>query len=62
MKKDVAAYMKYYNTQRLHSANGDEAPVRLEQIFYSAAQNDVRFAGETYIGVGRKQAKRVSYA
>ena len=62
MKKDVAAYMKYYNTQRLHSANGDETPVRLEQIFYSAAQNDVRFAGETYIGVGSQQAERVSYA
>ena len=38
MKRDVAAYMKYYNPERLHSANSDETPVRLEQLFYRDAQ------------------------
>ena len=33
MKSDVAAYMKYYNSERLHSANSDETPVRLEQFY-----------------------------
>lgn len=30
MKQDVAAYMKYYNLERLHSANGDLSPVEFE--------------------------------
>lgn len=30
MKKDVAAYMKYYNLERLHTANGDQSPVNYE--------------------------------
>ena len=30
MKKDVTAYMKYYNTQRLHTANGDLSPMQYE--------------------------------
>ncbi|WP_432453516.1 IS3 family transposase [Agarivorans sp. QJM3NY_29] len=30
MKQDVAAYMKYYNLERLHSANGDLSPVAFE--------------------------------
>lgn len=30
MKKDVAAYMRYYNLERLHSANGDQSPVNYE--------------------------------
>ena len=30
MKTDVTAYMKYYNTQRLHTANGDLSPVQYE--------------------------------
>ena len=57
MKRDVAAYMKYYNTERLHSANSDETPVRLEQLFYRGAQKDGRPAGESCIGVGSQQAK-----
>ena len=60
MKKDVAAYMKYYNSERLHSANGDETPVRSEQLFYSAAQNDERFDCGSSAGVGSQQAKRVN--
>ena len=30
MKKDVASYIKYYNLERLHSANGDLSPVNYE--------------------------------
>ena len=31
MKQDVAAYMKYYNLDRLHSSNGDLSPVEYEK-------------------------------
>ncbi len=27
MEKDVAAYMRYYNLERLYSANGDKSPI-----------------------------------
>ncbi len=30
MKKDVAAYMRYYNLDRLHTANGDLSPINYE--------------------------------
>jgi len=30
MKKDVAAYMRYYNQERFHSSNGDMSPVKFE--------------------------------
>ena len=30
MKKDVAAYMRYYNLERLHTANGDLSPINYE--------------------------------
>jgi putative transposase len=30
MRKDVAAYMRYYNLERLHTANGDQSPVNYE--------------------------------
>jgi len=30
MEKDVAAYMRYYNLNRLHSANGDLSPIHYE--------------------------------
>ncbi len=30
MKKDVAAYMRYYNFDRLHTANGDQSPINYE--------------------------------
>lgn len=32
MKQDVAAYMKYYNLDRLHSSNGDLSPVEYEKL------------------------------
>ena len=31
MRNDVMAYMRYYNLERLHTANGDESPVEYEQ-------------------------------
>ena len=37
MKKDVAAYMKYYNSDRLHTSNDDMSPVQYERVFYQAA-------------------------
>ena len=30
MKNDVAGYMKYYNLERLHSANNDQSPIEYE--------------------------------
>ncbi len=37
MKNDVAAYMRYYNSDRLHTANGDMSPVKYENAFNEAA-------------------------
>lgn len=31
MRNDVTAYMRYYNLERLHTANGDLSPVEYEQ-------------------------------
>lgn len=33
MKRDVAAYIKYYNLDRLHSSNNDRSPVDYEKSF-----------------------------
>jgi transposase InsO family protein len=38
MKQDVAKYMKYYNLDRLHSANEDLSPVDFEKGFYGTAR------------------------
>jgi putative transposase len=32
MKMDVEAYIKYYNQDRLHTANGDLSPIRFENL------------------------------
>lgn len=32
MKEDVATYIRYYNVDRNHSANGELSPVRYEQM------------------------------
>ena len=34
MKADVAAYMRYYNVNRLHSANEDLSPAAFEEKYY----------------------------
>ena len=31
MRNDVAAYMRYYNLVRLHSAKGDQSPINYEK-------------------------------
>ncbi|MCD9460128.1 integrase core domain-containing protein, partial [Marinibactrum halimedae] len=33
MKEDVAYYMKYYNLERLHSANKNMSPIEYENQF-----------------------------
>lgn len=33
MRDDVARYMKYYNVERLHSANSDQSPIEYESSF-----------------------------
>lgn len=33
MRKDVTAYMRYYNLERLHTANGDMSPINYEMSF-----------------------------
>jgi putative transposase len=33
MREDVARYMKYYNVERLHSANLDQSPIEFENSF-----------------------------
>gem|GEM_PF-6961808 len=33
MKQDVAAYIKYYNLERLHSSNGNQSPIEFENSF-----------------------------
>jgi putative transposase len=33
MKQDVAAYIKYYNVERLHSSNDDRSLVEYENSF-----------------------------
>ncbi len=32
MRRDVAAYIKYYNLERLHSSNRDLSPVKFEKV------------------------------
>jgi len=63
MKADVARYMRYYNTQRLHSANGDLAPASFEAKSKHAALKDCWFYANG-IGSARlysgQQAQRVS--
>ena len=63
MKKDVSAYMRYYNTQRLHTANGDETPIDFERVFYRGAAGRSGFCvadtGSAMAG-SAQQAKRVS--
>ncbi|MEI9746898.1 IS3 family transposase, partial [Moellerella wisconsensis] len=31
MKEDVIAYMRYYNLERLYTANGDLSPIEYKQ-------------------------------
>lgn len=37
MKQNVAAYMKYYNLDRLHTSNGDISPVNYEDSQFNVS-------------------------
>jgi len=37
MKQDIAAYIKYYNLERLHSSNGDQSPIEFENSFMNVS-------------------------
>jgi putative transposase len=37
MEKDVAAFMKYYNLERLHKANNDLSPINYENSLKQAS-------------------------
>ncbi len=37
IKKDVTAYMRYYNLERLRSSNGDLSPVAYESRYLGAS-------------------------
>lgn len=39
MKRDVAAYMKYYNLDRLHSSNDDLSPIQYENLASLSVRN-----------------------
>jgi len=57
MKRDVTAYMRYYNMERLHSANGDLSPFGFEKV----CQEGTDFcASLPRLKVSAQQAKRVS--
>ena len=56
-KRDVAAYMRYYNTERLHSSNGDLSPLKYERAYYQAAECCVSLPRTAVSG---QQAQRVS--
>ena len=43
MEADVARYMRYYNINRLHTANGDLAPATYEQVNNQSADVSSRF-------------------
>lgn len=58
MKRDVTDYMRYYNSERLHSANGDLTPIKFEAVFYEGADLSASLPRTQISG---QQAKRVSY-
>ena len=37
MKQDIAAYIKYYDLERLHSSNGDQSPIEFENSFMNVS-------------------------
>lgn len=57
MIRDVTAYMRYYNSERLHSANGDLSPIKFEAVFSAGADFGVSSA---HTEISTQQAKRVS--
>jgi len=49
MKADVAKYMRYYNVERLHSANGDLAPVTYEMVSHESSGVRSRFCSNEQV-------------
>ncbi|PAJ74751.1 hypothetical protein CJF42_08700 [Pseudoalteromonas sp. NBT06-2] len=39
MKKDVGAYIKYYNRDRLHTSIGDMSPIEYESSMFKLCGN-----------------------
>ncbi len=39
MKMDVAVHMRYYNLERLHTANGDQSPINYENSLKKVSGN-----------------------
>lgn len=63
MRADVAKYIRYYNVERLHTANSDLAPVKYEIVMNQSAKEVNRFCSVRAGSVdffGGQQAKRVS--
>ncbi|WP_339074139.1 IS3 family transposase [Teredinibacter turnerae] len=50
MKKDVTAYMRYYNSERLHSSNGDLSPVAYEARYLGASDFCTSLPREKAVG------------
>lgn len=57
MKQDVARYMRYYNIERLHSANGDLSPMKYENRLHEVADFCASLSRSK---TSDQQAKRVS--
>jgi len=63
MKADVAKYMRYYNVERLHTANDDLSPVKYEKVNHRSAEMSSRFCSSragSAAQIGGEQAKRAS--
>lgn len=63
MKVDVAKYMRYYNVERLHTANGDLAPATYERVNDESAEVSCRFCSNragSAAKIGGQQAKHVN--
>ncbi len=41
MKEDVEAYIRYYNHDRLHTANGNLSPINFEKVSIKSVQYDL---------------------
>lgn len=64
MKADVARFMRYYNVERLHTANEDLSPSVFENKYYDSTEMCRRFCSTragSVMQFGGQQAQRVSW-
>ena len=64
MKADVARYMRYYNVERLHTANDDLSPSVFENKYYDSTEMRRWFCSAragSAMQFGGQQAQRVSW-